>query len=188
MGKAIRIVSSVVVMTLISSMTVGRSQAADDNLSSRTLREKDTSGSTNRDDLSIAERFVRRVYSNYSGKREIGFSDIVRSVATPSLARLVERDQAIMSEPSFINYEPLCSYQDMDGFQIEELEMRPITLNRLMANANLRIGQDRILVQLLLVKVNNEWRIDDVIDRNDGSIRSMLLRSIKERSPFGRRR
>jgi hypothetical protein len=127
-----------------------------------------------------AKDFVTAIYRNYEGKEAKGLpldTPANRALFTPGLMQLIEADlkQAAQSkEPPQLDGDPFVDAQDWDipSFKVDVADKGPTKAEATVQFAN---GGQENSVTLLLVKLNNAWRIDNIV-WTEGSVREILTK------------
>jgi len=127
-----------------------------------------------------ARDFVTAIYRNYEGKEAKGVpldSPAIRTLLTPGLMQLIDADQkqaAQRKEPPELDGDPFVDAQDWDipSFKVDVVDKGPTKAEATVEFLN---GGQQTSVTLLLVKLNNAWRIDNIVWQ-EGSVREILTR------------
>jgi hypothetical protein len=127
-----------------------------------------------------AKDFVTAIYRNYEGKEAKGLpldSPANRALFTPGLMQLIDADlkqAAQRKEPPELDGDPFVDAQDWDipSFTVDVADKGPTKAEATVHFAN---GGQENSVTLLLVKLNNAWRIDNIV-WTEGSVREILTR------------
>jgi hypothetical protein len=105
-------------------------------------------------------------------------------VATPSLAALRQRDldaEKAARDPSDLNFGPLCGCQDDEGMHVVGVIIHQARPRRASATVTLGFTAQQTVLQMDLVAVGREWRIDNIRGRAGPypwNLRTVLRRSI----------
>jgi hypothetical protein len=129
---------------------------------------------------STAKDFVTAIYRNYEGKDAKGLplnSPKIRALISPGLLKLIDDDEkqaARRNEPPTLDGDPFVDAQDWEipSFEISVTDKAPDKAEAIIEFTN---GGTPSSVTLMLVKLNNAWRIDDFVGV-DGSLREALGR------------
>lgn len=127
-----------------------------------------------------AKDFVTGIYRNYVGKEAKGIpldSPQVRTLFTPPVLQLIDADlkqSAQRNEPPELDGDPFVDAQDWEipSFTVDVADRGP---NKAEAVVHFTNAGQETSVALLLVKLNNSWRIDDIV-WTEGSLREILTR------------
>jgi hypothetical protein len=127
-----------------------------------------------------AKEFVTAIYRNYVGKEAKGVpldSPQIQTIFTPPVLQLIAADQKQSqqrNEPPELDGDPFVDAQDWDipSFTVDVADRGPTKAEATVQFTN--AGQETSVI-LLLVKLNNAWRIDDIV-WTEGSMREILSR------------
>ena len=134
-------------------------------------------------DAGGAAAFIRQLYAHYVADPNFSpFADLatVRTIATPGLARLVQRNRdATGHREAGLDADQVCGCQDAEGLRLAGVAVTAGTAGQATATATLQVGSDRVVRRFLLRLVGAEWRIDDITNASgrDG-VRAALTQSI----------
>lgn len=128
-------------------------------------------------DAAAAERFLRDLYSHYragAGPFLPAF-DPAPDIFTPAVVALIRKDQEeSLGEVGRLDVDPLCICQDFDDIRIAALTIASIQSGRTVATVELVDGARRFVLKITLRAVNRAWRIDDIQEGGDPSLRRVL--------------
>ena len=120
-----------------------------------------------------AEVFVRGVYAQYKLKDATKVPDFTRDIApsvfSPSLTRLIRKDQHDTPKGYVgkLDFDPICSCQDSDGLELKKLTIRVIGEKNAVVDVTLRYPQPtEVQLQLYLVWTPAGWRINNSKQKN----------------------
>ncbi len=128
-------------------------------------------------DAAAAERFVRNVYSHYRAGAAPFMPVFERapSIFTPEVVALIRKEQEESEgEAGKLDIDPLCMCQDFEDIRIATLTFTPVQNNRTTATAELADGAHRFTMKIQLMAVRNAWRIDDLQEGDEPSLRQLL--------------
>jgi hypothetical protein len=123
--------------------------------------------------------FVTEIYNSYKGKNAIGHpldnERAIRRYFEPSIAALMVEDQrsaARRGEVGTLDFDPFIDAQDWEisDFGIDVRDTAPGKASATVKFANL--GEPRS-VALELVKIKNDWRINDITWLRDGKLETL---------------
>jgi hypothetical protein len=121
-----------------------------------------------------ALEFVAEIYNGYKGNDSPGHAldseRVIRRYFEPSLAALMVKDQkaaAKRGEVGLLDFDPFVDAQEWEisDFDIDVRDASPGNASATVRFTNL--GEARSIV-LDLVKIKNDWRIDDITWLRDG--------------------
>ena len=130
-----------------------------------------------------AEAFVRSIYKQYQPKsrKDPGPDFIGRQASTvfsPALIALIRRDakNTPKGDVGKMDYDPICVCQDPGGLQLKELRVESTSAETATAFVTLFFGGDSsvVKVRLRLVRLGQDWRIDDIETKETPSLRKYL--------------
>lgn len=132
------------------------------------------------------ESFVRSLYARYAATAQTQdpngpeWSDA--NVYAPSLIALFERDRALHpDEVGFVNADIICQCQDSEGVRLLDVTARETGPQRQDARVRFTFGGERdVEMTLKLLQTPNGWRVEDVIEPENGSFAEQLRRANAE--------
>lgn len=129
-----------------------------------------------------AKQFLTGIYAAYTKDgRPAQLSGVERTgVASPSLATLIKLDQHVLrGEAGVLDMDPICRCQDFDlkTSGIEVTMRAPHKAAGMVSFENLGTRHN---VTLSLVWSNGQWRIDDIREGSQPSLRRALKAEIEE--------
>ncbi len=126
-----------------------------------------------------ARTFVSAIYDAYKGKNSEGVAldgaRTIRRYFEPSLAILLVKDQnnaARRHEVGKLDFDPFVDGQDWDVTTVD-IAMTDSAPDRATATVGLNNFGKPSTVVLDLVKVKNDWRINDITWNHDGKTETM---------------
>jgi hypothetical protein len=127
-----------------------------------------------------AESFIRLTYNKYNTKSSSGPDFTGRnasSVFSPSLVQLIRRDQReARGEVGKLDGDPICDCQDFDGLKLTEVRIAMDADSKATAFVTLLVSSDASArnLRILLVRLAQGWRIDDIATKETPSLRKLL--------------
>jgi hypothetical protein len=128
-----------------------------------------------------AKDFVTAIYKTYVGKNATGISidsPKARKLITPDLMKLIDADAkaaAKRREVPTLDGDPFIDAQDFEikSFTIDIKDLSPAQATATVTFTNGASAENKPVV-LDLLKIGNEWRIDDFRGGSSGSLRKYL--------------
>ncbi len=142
-------------------------------------------------DAASARSFFQSIYRNYgkNGKGIDPLSPAGARVFDRSFRALVRADAraAGPGQVGVVDFDILCACQDWDNIRDLTVTLRPSEDSITTADVSFGLGDSpdaRRKIEVALVRIQGEWRIDNVIDRSDPAnpfdTRAAILRELDE--------
>jgi hypothetical protein len=127
-----------------------------------------------------ADSFIRATYHRYG--KSIPGPDILWEgalfVFTPSLVRLIRRDQGESGGIGKLDADPICSCQDWEGLEVKGLQISKSGDKEAVASVSIQLfANDPSTIRTLTLRLKwlpQGWRIDDVSSKEVPSLRKLL--------------
>jgi hypothetical protein len=134
-------------------------------------------------DASSPATFVQQTYARYTDKTKEW--DTLRadapSLFDSALLALIREDQRLaQGEAGVLDYDPLCSCQDVESFKVTAVEVTPQDKSHAKAIVRFVNGGQSVRIGLVLAQEAGQWRISDVQEPEVPSIKSFLTKGIAE--------
>jgi len=118
--------------------------------------------------------FVTAIYNSYKGKNGNGIpldnERAIRRYFEPSLAALLVKDQkdsARRNEVGTLDFDPFIDAQDWDVSALD-IAMSDTAPDKASATVKFLNNAEHSTVVLDLVKIKNDWRVNDITWQHDG--------------------
>jgi hypothetical protein len=132
------------------------------------------------------EYFLREIYSQYHLNGEGGiniFDTQPNNFVSPSLFKLIQQDNLLLEgEAGDVDADPICACQDHDKLKITKITINQKNSQTAAATVYFKNLDTETRVDFSLLKVNGNWRIDDIGNEGMPSLRLTLEHEIQKLS------
>lgn len=122
------------------------------------------------------EQTLRQLYLPYTESRDPVPLDTQgeNRIVSSRLAQALQTDNALtpQGDAGALDWDPRCGCQDYDHLVVERITLATVSENSATAFVRLRpyrSGEDVLTIQYKLVKEQNRWLIDDIIENNQST-------------------
>lgn len=139
-------------------------------------------------DAADAKAFLEGLYAHYKSSKNNTFSPLdkdLKAVFDPDMVQLLAKDAKLLKgEVGAMDGDPLCDCQDFDSIAAN-ITIQSATATTAKATADLKVFTETHHNSFDLVKVNGAWRVHDVQEIGQPSLRKMLEDEIAQLSKPG---
>lgn len=118
--------------------------------------------------------FVTALYKRYDGPNADMLGGGADKNFSSSLLALIRADRGPGGEIGRIDYDPICGCQDAKGLKLVSVKVKRVSAASVHAVSRFQIDATPRVIDLILIRTPDGWRVNDVNPDGTGSLRAYL--------------